>query len=95
MPETGGLLAFDKVAHTSVFTILALLVAVSFSKHKQLSGLRFNTILFVLSSCIMYGIVLEFIQSQVPEREFDVFDMVANSSGAMLGMIVFYIIYKL
>lgn len=95
MPDTGGLLAFDKVAHTIVFAILSLLAIVGSTKHKIAHSLRTNTIFYALGSCISYGIMLELIQALIPDREFDLLDIVANISGVFVGAFVFYIIYKL
>lgn len=95
LPDTGDIPGLDKVAHVGVFTILSLLGAIGAMKHKTASSLKMNAIFFSLISCIIYGIVLELIQGTVPDREFDLYDILANIGGVFLGMFAFKIIYKL
>lgn len=95
MPDTGALLGFDKVAHFIVFALLSLLATIGFYKQKKIANMRYNAISIALLSCIVYSILLELAQLAIPQRQFDMFDIVANISGIVGGTIIFLIIYKL
>ena len=95
MPDTGGLVGFDKVAHFGVFALLSLLAIIGSYKHKRIANKRFNATFAAVVSCIVYSILLEGAQLLIPDRQFDALDMVANISGIAGGAIIFLIIYKL
>lgn len=63
----------DKLAHTSVFYLLALLLDFSFPA-SALNGAKIATL-------IAYGALLEAVQSATPERDPSLWDLLADSAG--------------
>lgn len=79
----------DKIAHFGVFGLMAFLYALAYvpSSKKSLPWL-------VMLSVAFYGIILECLQSlSFTQRDFDIFDIIANIIGALAGGL-FYSIYK-
>lgn len=79
-PDGHDLPTNDKVGHFLAYTILSIHLLL-------LSKTRQGNILAVLFS-IFYGILMEFFQGFVPEREPSFFDFVANSFGALIGFVI-------
>ena len=76
---------FDKWAHAGVFAVLLFLC---------FSAFRISRILlFVLA--VLYGIGVEIIQKNwVLNRDFDLYDVLADAAGALIGWAVWYGVYK-
>jgi VanZ family protein len=73
---------FDKVVHIGLFAILIFLWRSAFDS--QL--VKYNLIL--LLSALFYGLAVEFIQRYfVPNRDFDLYDVVADMIGAIMGLV--------
>ena len=74
---------FDKIVHAVLYFILFFLI-IRISEKKQTS-------VFVIASilCIAQGILIEFIQgsSFIQHRSFDVYDILANVVGVLIGII--------
>lgn len=75
MPQPG---ISDKVIHFTAYWILAIIPAWQFepARFGFWSGL----------SMMILGVVLEFGQGYVPQRSFEVEDMIANTAGVILGL---------
>jgi VanZ family protein len=86
---------FDKAAHGFVFLVLTLLMVVGFSKQSTSLKLKMEPVKYALLVSILYGLLLESIQGIIPDRSFDVKDILANTAGCFSGILLFYIIYKL
>ena len=84
------ILAFDKFVHAGLFFVLLLLLARGLTL-QQSFFLRVNTALFIsFSVCVIYGGLLELLQGALfIERTADIYDFIANSFGAFIGMIFF------
>jgi glycopeptide antibiotics resistance protein len=85
------LLSFDKFVHAGIFFVeqILLMRALSSFNKKTLYGLL--AFLF----CVVYGGSLELMQFYIfSSRSGDVFDFIANSSGALLGFLLFSKINK-
>jgi VanZ family protein len=80
---------FDKIVHIGLFAVLIFLCRSSFD-------LDFNHYNWgLLFSAVLYGLAVEFIQKYwVPNRSFDLFDLLADSIGSVLGLIVWLRAYK-
>lgn len=75
----------DKVSHTIAYCFLALSWFLFLLKAKLTSKKKLITIL-----CISYGIVIEVLQGTVTTyRTFDLLDVLANTVGIFLGMLIF------
>ncbi len=72
----------DKVLHTLVYACLMAWFTQIY-RHDL-------TRLLLAVGLVLMGICMEFAQSMVPARQFDVLDMVANTSGVMLAWALAY-----
>ncbi|MDZ4695393.1 MAG: VanZ family protein [Deltaproteobacteria bacterium] len=87
LPDLGFAMQ-DKFAHSLVFATLAALVL------RALGGTRFQSKPLVamgiaVAIATAYGVSDEFHQSFVPRRSPDVLDVVADSFGALMGVVAF------
>ena len=89
VPKVEFAIPIDKIVHTGVFFVFSLLMIFGFSRQISFLMLKKNAILFTLLFSILYGIITEFIQRLATDRSFDVWDIVANISGCILGVIIF------
>ena len=97
MPRTNlwqELLNFDKAAHFFVFSILVLLMIVGLSKQYTYEKLRRKAVVYSLSASIGYGLLIEAIQYAIPDRSFELADLLANTTGCFIGYGLFYLLYK-
>jgi VanZ family protein len=89
-----SLLTFDKAAHMFVFAVLVLQLIIGFIKQYQFRQLRYIAIRTALIITILYGAVTELLQEFIfTGRNADVMDFVANFIGAILGVLVFRLVY--
>ena len=91
IPTVGmyGLKNLDKFIHFVFFGFLAMSWAINFSFRSPIQWKKW-IIIFCLFS-ISLGIALEFVQLYfIPNRDFDVWDIVADSLGAILFSAVLY-----
>ncbi len=77
--ETG----FDKIQHIIEYSILGFFVLGSFANRNNV-----KIILLVIIICSIYGITDEIHQFFVPGRYFSILDMVANSVGVFIGILI-------
>lgn len=77
--QTPGIEYGDKIGHLSAYFSLMFWFC-------QLYKRKAHAWLFMLF--VAMGIVIEFIQGQTSYRSFEVADMLANSSGAVLGWLL-------
>ncbi len=77
----------DKISHFIAYsTLMTNAGLLTFANKKQ----------FILGIilCIFYGVVIEIIQHFVPGRVMSGWDMVANTSGVLLGVITTSFLYR-
>jgi VanZ family protein len=88
MPATGQweLPYADKVVHFVGFGVLAFLMMRGFCKQKNFNWLRKKSLLSSFLLAISFGIIIEILQIYVPERSFDLLDILANTTGALAGL---------
>jgi VanZ family protein len=77
---------FDKVAHIGLFSLLVFLWILPpqsrISDKQKINRLY----LWIAVAFVLYGVFIEFIQLNfVPNRSFDVYDIVANTVGCAFG----------
>ncbi|KYG78760.1 VanZ family protein [Roseivirga echinicomitans] len=87
-PES-KLLSYDKIAHLGVFGILSFLVLWGKRNNKGKVRLENKYLWNSLTICVVYGLILESLQSVVPGRMTDIYDLLANTIGAIVGVVVF------
>ena len=74
---------FDKWVHVGLFAVLVFLWRSSFNQEFK----NYNWML--LLSALLYGLAVEFIQKYwVPNRSFDLYDVLADSIGSVVGLFV-------
>lgn len=78
----------DKGLHLVEFTLLGFLLSFGFFLSFG-SSVRVKSV-FTLASGILLGCLDELHQYFVPERSFEVLDIVADSIGIIIGLIAFY-----
>ncbi|MEM9829083.1 MAG: VanZ family protein [Bacteroidota bacterium] len=95
MPQTGTtLLSVDKLVHTGIFAVLALLMTIGFSKQRTYHWLHNKAAFYALIISIGYASVLEGTQLFSEGRVVDIYDAIANTVGCFVGYGVFFAIYR-
>lgn len=77
-----GVMMHDKILHTVVYACLMGWFAQIY-RHDL-------TRLILVVGLVALGVFMEFLQGMVPSRQFDVLDMVANTSGVVLAWALAY-----
>jgi VanZ family protein len=77
----------DKINHLIAYAVLSLNVG--------LVAKRIKTYLLYLPLFIGYGLLLEYLQGFVPGRQPSWLDALANASGVVIGLIIFWIYSRL
>ena len=84
------LLSFDKFVHASMFFIEQILLMRALISLQEESFLKKNYKWISVLFCTTYGGSLEIMQYYVfSERSGDVLDFIANSTGCLIGLMVF------
>lgn len=77
----------DKIIHVGLFGSLALSLFFHFEQYSNVSFRSTRTKALSLILCIVFGIGMEFYQKYfVPTRGFEVGDMLADATGALLAL---------
>jgi len=85
---------FDKFIHFTWYFFLFLFLAAGI--YKQLNTIKFKQLVFILIICTIYGGFLELMQGTVfTKRSEDLFDFIANCSGALVATLLFSTLYKI
>lgn len=85
LPETG--ISTDKVGHLAAYGLLNWLVLRALKRTGMLSSKAIWAAIILVSA---YGVLLEFVQwAFFPYRFFELWDMIANITGAVLSYFAF------
>ena len=76
---------WDKAAHFIAYLLLVIII--------KIVHIRFSYITCVITCC-SYSFIIECIQYFIPNRMFDILDMLANVLGAILGVIIYNLIIE-
>ena len=77
---------FDKVVHTSIYIIFAVLTYYGWSMQTRFRGLHQKSILKIIILLASYGLMIEIMQETLTtDRHFEWLDELANTTGAVLG----------
>jgi hypothetical protein len=80
---------FDKWVHVGLFAVLIFLWRSSFN----LDFNHYNWMLLFIA--LLYGLTVEFIQKYwVSNRSFDLYDVMADMTGSVIGLVVWLRVYK-
>ncbi len=86
--------SFDKLVHLFFYAVLSLLLIVARVKQYRYSPKRFGAVRAALAVSIFYGMLVEALQAFVFfQRSADWNDVVANTTGSIIGVALFYAIY--
>lgn len=93
IPSTGSwnIPNSDKLGHYIIFSVFAYLLYRGFAKQYTFEVLNEYPLLISMIISVCFGVVIEFIQTTIPGRGFDVLDILANTSGIALGLSVYYL----
>jgi VanZ family protein len=82
-------LELDKVVHVGLFAMLVFLWCMP-ARARIRDVRRVNKMyIWITLSFVSYGIIIEFIQRDlIPYRSFDIFDIVADTTGCLIGWFV-------
>lgn len=78
----------DKIIHGIIYLIAFYLFYLSFSNVREDSVFYKNAILFSFIFTVLYAISDELHQALVPNRDADIFDLLADFIGAFIGFII-------
>ena len=80
---------FDKWVHLGFFTILVFLWRSAFD------GIVNNYTALLFLTALLYGFIVELIQNKwVPNRDFDLYDILSDAIGSLLGVFLWLWVYK-
>lgn len=94
IPES-KLLSNDKLVHLGVFVIHCFLLNLAMNKNMAGPKRKIKGLHTALTTSIVYGAGLEFLQHFIPGRMTDMYDLLANTLGAVIGTIVFITFSKI
>lgn len=83
-----SLASSDKVAHFVIFGLLGWLLARAFYKEKN-TFLQQNYFWLVLVVVVIFALIDEIHQHYIPGRYSDIWDWIADLSGALVFLIIF------
>ena len=84
IPEITFLLSPDKIVHFILYAVLVIFMKLAYSK---------MNLLIIIGFSILLGVSIEIMQPILSDRFFDNYDIVANSIGTFIGIIVLKFIY--
>ncbi len=84
---------FDKLVHIGLYFVLSTMWSWALYKSKNKVHI---TLLFVFLVSITIGVLIEYLQEFCTEvRTFEVLDIYANTTGALLGVLFFYLLTRI
>lgn len=86
-----SIVSLDKYVHMGIFFVQVLLILRG-AKALKILTVR-NYFIYALIGTV-YGVLIECIQQFIPLRSFEINDMIANMTGAIIAAAVFYIFEK-
>lgn len=87
---TNEWLGADKIAHFGAYGLLTWLVLGGWQSNFFSKNKKYIFVIFFVS---MYGLGIELIQAFLPNRYFEVPDIIANIMGAFVGAITYPLIF--
>ena len=76
---------WDKANHFTAFMTLYILLSLAY---------RHLSVLMKIVLLLAFGMQIEIVQSFIPGRDFSLFDVVADSVGIVIGIVVYYLYEK-
>lgn len=97
LPHAKPIIGFDKVVHFLMYAVFAFACVWGYRKQYVAHDTAYKkrALLLALAVSVAYGGVTELLQEHfVPLRTGDWFDFLADSIGAMVGVVVFYLFFR-
>ena len=97
MPEVPEweFISFHTAAHAGVFFVLAVLLLWGLKKQNQFIKLQQQAGFYTFFICLLLGVFIELLQSSLGwGRQGDVLDIISDTIGTLLGLVVYYRIYR-
>ncbi|WP_018479630.1 VanZ family protein [Pontibacter roseus] len=89
------LFSFDSFAHAFLFAVLTYLMIVGLKKQYTYPKLQYYAIRTAFFVSSMFGVCIELIQHYfIPGRQGDIIDVLSNTIGCLLGILLFRWIYQ-
>ena len=88
-------LSYDKLGHAFFFGVLVLLLAPGLKTQEKYQSLKRHAVAAAFLLANLYGFIIEYLQSFIPDRSMDYFDALANSTGTVFGIAAFFLCNKL
>ncbi|MWG34093.1 VanZ family protein [Halomarina oriensis] len=85
-----GVFGLDKWVHAAAYGTLAAVTTYALAARTDVR--RPSTLLAVVAVVVAYGVGIELVQSAVPARSFDVTDMAANGTGALVAVVAWVLV---
>ena len=84
----------DKLVHLVLFLLLSILLTAAIKKEGflQIRSVKIFVIVFTIVSVV--AIATELLQYFIPGRQTDIYDLIANETGALLGLLINRLVYK-
>ncbi|WP_246000896.1 VanZ family protein [Pontibacter diazotrophicus] len=88
------LFSIDSFAHVFLFCVLTFLMIVGFAKQFTLLKLKHYPIRYALFISTLFGIFVELMQHFfIPGRHGDIVDVLCNTLGCLIGIVLFKWVY--
>lgn len=83
----------DKLVHCVMYLVLSFLLSLVLVRKYEVYTISIVVVVFLFT--VSYGIAMELVQKYVVKtRTGDIIDALANSIGAIMGIVAFYYMYK-
>lgn len=82
---------FDKIVHMCLFGTHAFLLAGYLTKRNSIPPDNYRYLAGAILLSFLFGLFIEITQYFIPERSFELLDLVANFFGILLGILIFYV----
>ncbi len=85
----------DKIVHFGLYFVLALLIMAILTLNSKLKHSSWSYVITIFS-CLFYGWLIELMQrSFFPGRSYEMLDVVADTAGAVVGVLLYKTIRRL
>lgn len=87
MPAYTVTISNDKLGHLIAYAVLTTIIGLVW--YPNLKSFGIGVLL-----ALLYGVLIEFAQHFIPGRSLSVYDMLANASGVLIGIIITVIFHR-
>ena len=82
---------FDKMVHTGLFSLHAYFMAGYLFDRYPIRNDKFRLLISAIFFSFLFGFLIEIIQYFIPERSFEILDLLADFFGIIVGILIFYV----